>query len=219
MRPLWKTRLPAYRWVGITRCMRSRKKQPAKTRRAILDAAGAEFAAHGYAGTGLGAIVERAELTKGALFHHFTDKRAMAVAWIDDLLEAEIGIIWIEPLAGIGSLDGLRSFLRARCLEMRPGDAASALVALTAETAHADEVLGGALERVFAGWRAALADLLERGKGEGWIHRSILPPAEAAFLVSVLAGFTVTTCAGDGENLRRGCADALGGYLETLRAQ
>jgi AcrR family transcriptional regulator len=199
--------------------MRPRKKQPVKTRRAILDAAGVEFARHGYAGTGLGAIVQRAELTKGALFHHFTDKRAMAVAWIDDLLSTEIGQRWIEPLTGIGSLDGLRAFLRARCLEIRPGDAASALVALTAETAHSDDALGAALERVFSRWRAGLADLLERGKSEGWIHRSIQPPAEAAFLVSAIAGFTVTTRAGEGENLRRGSADALEGYLETLRAQ
>jgi AcrR family transcriptional regulator len=199
--------------------MRPRKKQPEKTRRALLAAAGAEFARHGYAGSGLGAIVERAELTKGALFHHFTDKRAMAVAWIDDLLGAEIGERWIAPLQEIGSLDSLRLFLRAACLEMRPGDAASALVALSAETAHADDALATALERVFAGWRAALAELLERGKRERWIHRSIQPPAEAAFLMSAIAGFTVTTRAGDGENLRRGCADALEGYLETLRAQ
>ena len=199
--------------------MRPRKKQPEITRRAILEAAGEEFSRHGYAGTGLGAIVERAELTKGALFHHFTDKRAMAVAWIDDVLGAEIGQHWIEPLVEIGSLDALRAFLRARCLEMRPGDAASALVAMTAETAHADDVLGPALERVLARWRAGLADMLERGRSEGWIHRSIQPPAEAAFLVSAIAGFTVTTSAGEGDNLRRGCAHALEGYLETLRAQ
>jgi TetR/AcrR family transcriptional repressor of nem operon len=199
--------------------MRPRRKQPEKTRRAILDAAGAEFSQHGYAGSGLGAIVVRAELTKGALFHHFSDKRAMAVAWIDDVLAAEIGEHWIEPLAKIGSLAGLRSFLRARCLEMRPGDAASALVALTAETAHSDDALAAALERVFARWRAALQDLLERGRKEGWIHRSIQPSSEAAFVVSAIAGFTVTTRAGEAENLRRSGADALEGYLETLRAQ
>jgi AcrR family transcriptional regulator len=199
--------------------MSSRRKQPDITRRAILDAAGAEFSRHGYAGSGLEAIVVRAELTKGALFHHFSDKRAMAVAWIDDVMAAEIGERWIEPLAEIGSLDGLRAFLRARCLEIRPGDAASALVALTAETAHADDALAAALERVFARWRAALTGLLERGKSEGWIHRSIQPSAEAAFVVSAIAGFTVTTRAGEAETLRRGCADALEGYLETLRAQ
>jgi AcrR family transcriptional regulator len=199
--------------------MKPRGKQPEKTRRAILDAAGAEFSQHGYAGSGLGAIVERAELTKGALFHHFSDKRAMAVAWIDDVLAADIEQRWVAPLVEMGSLDGLRTFLRARCLEMRPGDAAPALVALAAETAQSDDALAAALRRVFARWRAALTDLLERGKQEGWIHRSIQPSPEAAFLVSAIAGFTVTIRAGEEESLRRSGADALMGYLDTLRAQ
>lgn len=198
--------------------MKSRKKEPERTRRAILEAAGAEFSRTGYAGTGLGGIVSRTDLTKGALFHHFTDKRAMAVAWIDEILAENISECWIEPLAGIGSLDGLNSLLRARCQEMRPGDATSALVALAAETAQSDDPLGSALERVLARWRTAIADLLARGKNEGWIHRSIKPPAEAAFVVSVIAGFTVTNRAGDPENLRHASSDALDGYLETLRA-
>ncbi|HSP43474.1 MAG TPA: helix-turn-helix domain-containing protein, partial [Luteolibacter sp.] len=79
--------------------MRTRRKQPAVTRRTILEAAGAEFARHGYAGTGLDAIVTRAELTKGALFHHFSDKRAMAVAWIDELLAPSVEECWIAPVA------------------------------------------------------------------------------------------------------------------------
>jgi len=69
--------------------MKQRKKQPERTRRTILEATGAEFSRHGYSGSGLGAIVTRSELTKGALFHHFTDKRALALGWIEELLAPE----------------------------------------------------------------------------------------------------------------------------------
>lgn len=199
--------------------MKQRKKQPQLTRQTILEAAGAEFSQHGYAGTGLGAIVARAELTKGALFHHFPDKRTMAVAWIGDQLSPAMEARWIAPLELIGSLDALRAFCRARCLELMPGDMTSALVSLTAETAAADSVMGSALEHIFGLWRDAVASLLERGKSEGWIHRSIQPAAEAAFVVSAFAGFSVTTRANPDENIRRTCATALEGYLETLRAQ
>lgn len=198
--------------------MRQRKKQPELTRRTILEAAGAEFSQHGYAGTGLGAIVSRAELTKGALFHHFSDKRAMAAAWIEDQLAPALEERWMTPLEGIRSLDGLRAFCRARCLELAAGDSTSALVALTAETAS-DPLLGAALERLFTRWREAISGLLERGKTEGWIHRSIQPAAEAAFMVSAFAGFSVTTRVSADEGIRRTCASALEGYLETLRAQ
>jgi TetR/AcrR family transcriptional regulator, transcriptional repressor for nem operon len=199
--------------------MNQRKKQPERTRRVIMEAAGTEFSKHGYSGSGLGAIVARSELTKGALFHHFTDKRALALGWNEEILAPEIEKRWIAPLEGIGSLDALRTFCRARCLELAPGDAISALVALTAETAATDEKLGAAFERIFTHWRDAVSALLERGKFEGWIHSSIQPGTEAAFVVSAFAGFSITTCTRSDEGVRRTCASALEGYLETLRAQ
>ena len=199
--------------------MKQRKKQPVQTRQAILDAAGAEFARHGYAGSGLGAIVARAALTKGALFHHFPDKQTLAAAWIDESLAAAIATLWLTPLAALGSLDAFRALCRTRCLELQPGDATSAVVALTAETAAVEPRLGEALERIFTGWRAATAGLLERGKADGWIHRSIQPAVEAAFLVSAIAGFSITTRCHPDTGIRRTCASALEGYLETLRPQ
>jgi AcrR family transcriptional regulator len=199
--------------------MKQGKKQPVLTRQAILEAAGVEFSSHGYAGSGLGAIVARAHLTKGALFHHFADKRTLAAGWIAEPLAAAMAALWMSPLEGLDSLDALRTHCRTRCLELQPGDATSALVSLTAEMAAADEVLGAALEAIFAGWRGAIAGLLERGRSGGWIHRSIQPAVEAAFLVAVFAGFSVTTQASPDESTRRTCASALEAYLETLRGQ
>ena len=197
--------------------MKSRKKQPERTRQGLLDAAGEEFSRHGYAGSGLGAIVERAGLTKGALFHHFPDKQRLALAWIGHSLAGALEALWIAPLQALGSLEELRSFCRGRCMALEPGDATSALVALTAECAVADPLLGAALEGILAGWRAAVAGLLERGQAGGWIHRSIQPAVEAAFLVAVMVGSSVSTQGAAVAGLRRHCATALDGYLETLR--
>ena len=198
--------------------MKQREKRPARTRQAILDAAAAEFSLHGYAGTGLGAIVARADLTKGALFHHFPDKQSLAAAWIGEHLADSINEMWVAPLQAMGSLDALRTFCRTRCLELRPGDATSALVALTAETTVSAPVLGAALTGVLAAWREGVACLLERGKAGAWIHRSIQPAVEAGFLVAAFCGFSVTTQGSEDEGPRRACATALEGYLETLRA-
>jgi AcrR family transcriptional regulator len=199
--------------------MKQRKKQPARTRSAILGAAGTGFSRSGYAGTGLGAIVAEAELTKGALFHHFPDKRSLAVAWVREDLTAAMEEVWIAPLAGMRSLDELCGFSRGRCLEIHAGDAASALVAMAAETGAAEPMIGAALEDLFVAWRAAVAAVLERGKADLWIHRSIRPEVEAGFFVALFAGFTVTTKVSSDENIHRVCADALEAYLETLRAQ
>ena len=199
--------------------MKQSKKQPVLTRQAILNAAGAEFSRHGYAGAGIGAIVERAGLTKGALFHHFPDKQTLAAEWVGETLAAAIRTEWILPLDGVGSLDGMRGFCRSRCMEIEPHDAVSALVSLTAETAAANPTLSAGANAVFDLWRDAVARVLEGGKTAGWIHPSIQPADEAAFLVAAFCGFTVTTKCGGDERTKRTCARTMETYLETLRPQ
>ncbi|MGO9511538.1 MAG: TetR family transcriptional regulator [Mycobacterium sp.] len=49
----------------------------------ILDAAIDLFSEVGYAAAGLGEIIERAGMTKGALYHHFESKDALATAIIE----------------------------------------------------------------------------------------------------------------------------------------
>lgn len=50
------------------------------TKRALIDAAEELFTARGYAATSLDAVVARAQLTKGALYHHFSGKQALFAA-------------------------------------------------------------------------------------------------------------------------------------------
>ena len=54
------------------------------TRTKIIDAAVDLFAEVGYQATGLGDIIERAELTKGAFYYHFDSKEALATAIIEE---------------------------------------------------------------------------------------------------------------------------------------
>lgn len=49
----------------------------ASTKRGLVDVAERLFTSDGYAGTSLDAIVAGAEVTKGALYHHFSGKRAL----------------------------------------------------------------------------------------------------------------------------------------------
>ena len=53
------------------------------TRQKILDAAMDLFSEVGYAAAGLGEVIARAGMTKGALYHHFDSKEALATAIIE----------------------------------------------------------------------------------------------------------------------------------------
>src|SRR6476469_8681617 len=49
----------------------------ASTKRALVDVAEELFTEHGYAATSLDAVVAGADVTKGALYHHYSGKQAL----------------------------------------------------------------------------------------------------------------------------------------------
>ncbi|WP_333827878.1 TetR/AcrR family transcriptional regulator [Pararhodobacter sp.] len=62
---------------------RSNHDRRQETRGALLGAARALFLEKGYAATGTPEVVERAGLTRGALYHHFKDKQALFLAVVE----------------------------------------------------------------------------------------------------------------------------------------
>jgi TetR/AcrR family transcriptional regulator len=67
-----------------------RRRDPAGTRRRILDAAFAEFSEKGLAGARMQAIAERSGLDKKLVYHHFTDKESLFRAlYVAKLAEVE----------------------------------------------------------------------------------------------------------------------------------
>ncbi|MDT5148126.1 MAG: hypothetical protein QOC58_2771, partial [Mycobacterium sp.] len=61
------------------------------TRRKIFDAAIDVFGDVGFAAAGWGTIIERTGMTKGALYHHFESKEALASAIIEEGSETLLG--------------------------------------------------------------------------------------------------------------------------------
>ena len=75
--------------VNNNRERRTQAERRHSTRRALLDAARSVFAERGYQGAAAEEIVRRAGLTRGALYHHFEDKKDLFRAVVDEM-EGEI---------------------------------------------------------------------------------------------------------------------------------
>jgi AcrR family transcriptional regulator len=161
-----------------------RQARSAATRRKIIDAAVELFDAAGYANTGLGDIVERAGLTKGALYHHFTSKEALAAAIIEEgsqtLLEAYQGV----------------SRLSAPALEsMIHGVFVLVDLGATDKLVH----MGAALLRAFANfsqvstinysaWLEEIAEQALHAQAEGDLRADVDARAASEFIVSAMLG-------------------------------
>ena len=97
----------------------ARAEQSGATRATLVAAARELFAERGYAGVGTEEIVRRARVTRGALYHHFEDKKDLFRA-VHEELEAELAhTIGAQLAAGdlTSALDllrtGVRTFLDA----------------------------------------------------------------------------------------------------------
>jgi AcrR family transcriptional regulator len=69
--------------------MASKEERAQATRAALMSAARDLFTERGYAGVGTEEIVGRAKVTRGALYHHFADKRDLFRA-VHEQMEGEI---------------------------------------------------------------------------------------------------------------------------------
>ncbi|HEY7596667.1 MAG TPA: TetR/AcrR family transcriptional regulator [Actinophytocola sp.] len=101
--------------------MRSRRVDYTEsTRKALVDSALDLFTKRGYAGTSLDAIVKRARVTKGALYHHFSGKQALFEAVFDEVETAAMKAL-TEVVDGDGTaweraMAGIRAYVRV-CLD------------------------------------------------------------------------------------------------------
>ena len=100
---------------------RSRRDEYSETtRRALLDSAGRLFAEHGFAATSLDEVAADARVTKGAVYHHFTNKQALFEAVADQVEDAACADIIAAaadaPDAWSGAVAGFDRFLE-RCLD------------------------------------------------------------------------------------------------------
>jgi len=86
---------------------RSNRDRTEKTRAALMQAARALFVDKGYADTSTPEIVAAAGITRGALYHHFEDKRALFRSVVTDEALAVASAIERETPDGLQPLDAL----------------------------------------------------------------------------------------------------------------
>jgi AcrR family transcriptional regulator len=99
--------------VPTTGTARTQAQRRERTRGALIDAGRALFAERGYAGAGREEIVERAGVTRGAMYHHFSSKEALFLA-VFEVVERELcDAIAQQAMASRDPIEQLRLGARA----------------------------------------------------------------------------------------------------------
>jgi len=190
------------------------------TRQTLLEAAFAEIHRNGFQAASLAQILADTGLTKGALYHHFPDKKALGLAVVEEVIRPRLAAMMFEPLAETRQpLAAMQALLAAKAAEDDPYAVklGCPLNNLMQEMSPVDESFRQHLNDVFEAWVGVVAAALKRGKTAGEVRRDVDAGATAFFIVSALEG-----CVGMSKNTQsvaayRSCLAQLGGFLDTLK--
>ena len=193
----------------------TKAEQGEATRAALMRAARELFTEHGYGGVGTEEIVRRARVTRGALYHHFADKK--------DLFRAVHEQIEGEVMEAIGA-------------EMAAGDADPFALLVVGTHAYLDVCTDPAITRVtlvdapsVLGWEEWREIDMRHGLGivivglQGGMDSGVLRPQPVRPLAHLLLGAMgeagmVIANSPDPEAARAEIEPALLGLLDGLRA-
>jgi len=151
----------------------------ARTRSALLESAARGLSRYGYGNLVLEQVASEAGYTRGALYHQFKDKEALALAvieWVDQTWGREVGrLIEQEP----DPVLALITLARGHAVYCRR-DVARVAMALRLEFSGQDHPVGRQLERVTESLVKRCARLITAGRRAGTIPAG--PPARTVAL-------------------------------------
>jgi len=205
---------------GVARIERN----PDQTRQRILRSAFMEMYRNGFQGMRLDEVIAATELTKGALYHHFPNKRALGYAVVDEVIIPTVEAVWLQPLKNSAEpLQGLISVIEQMPdNEHKPPEMirnGCPLNNLAQEMSPLDEGFRQRLDYAFRVWHDVIQETLERAQQKGHIRANVNCDETATFIMAALEG-----CIGLAKNAQsmerlRVCNRGLIQYIQSLQPQ
>ena len=193
----------------------ARPRRSHSTRERLLDEGIASLLRDGYHGTGLKALLDRAEVPKGSFYNYFESKEDFAVAAI----ERYAACLADELAAALGdapdALSGLRAFFQSQMdAFVAAGFVGGCLVANLGSELEGNDACREVLSTSMQGFRDGLLGAIGVAQSEGALRADLDPTAMADLLVATWEGAVIRMKIERSlEPLERCLAQLLDGYF------
>lgn len=161
------------------------------TRERLLVSAYQEMHLNGFQAAGLSQILDRAGMTKGALYHHFKNKSELGHAVIDEIISAQVLQGFMKPLEEFENpIDGLIELIMSagHSFTMSDIEMGCPLNNLAQEMAPVDEEFRLKLNAIYEQWIAFMQQRLVQGQEDGFVNKDIDCYQMAILIVATLEG-------------------------------
>ena len=189
-------------------------------RERILAVAFDEMYEHGFQGLRVDRVLEKTQLTKGALYHHFSSKKALGYAIVDEILQGWVYGLWSASDTGDDPITTYQNTLRNSFASMTTEDLSKGCPVnnLAQEMAGLDEGFQSRLNAIYNEWKRFTEEALKRGQIDGSIRADINVEAVSLFIISSIQGLIgmgkCTQCSTPGLTP---VVEELCNYMDTLR--
>jgi len=143
-----------------------KQERAGRTRRQLLDAAATAFAEKGFPAVTLQDIADRAEVTKGAVYFHFTNKEAVAVAVTEEFYTQMPAIASSVTDRQLPPLDAVAELLLQTALALRDNPVMQAGARLQIER----NLVDADLPMPFSEFTQLITELLAQAQDEGTLR-------------------------------------------------
>ena len=193
-------------------------RKPQGTRQRLLEAASQEIYTSGFRGASLDTILDTAQVTKGALYHHFASKEALGHAVIDEVIAEAGREKWQLRLeTNDDPITALIQAIQSTSLLPEHVVGGCSLNNFAQEMSPVDESFRKQLAGLFQDWESAIAKALQRGQARGVVRKDVDVEEVATFLVATYEGYiSLAKNSQDAAVLRSGIRNMVG-YVESLR--
>jgi AcrR family transcriptional regulator len=176
----------------------ARQARSEATRQRIIDAAVDLFDEIGYPATGMGDIIGRAQITKGALYHHFDSKESVAAAVIEMGSATLLSTFVSVCQSATPAVENLIHSTFVIADHMAGDEVTRAAARLTHTLGHLCEAAAHANRA----WLSAMAEQLKRVAEEGDLREDVEPDDAAETIVAATIGSTLMSAEmSDGSDL------------------
>jgi len=195
------------------------QRHPDLTRQRILEEAFAEIHRQGFQAASIANILAGTGLTKGALYHHFPDKKTLGLAVVDEIIAGGLNESVLNPIRNADRptqalLDVLLERMKTRTEEQV--HLGCPLNNLMQEMSPIDEEFRTRLNAILARWQDTFEAALRTAQKAGEVRKDVDCRGAALFIVSAWEG-----CTGIAKNMQSPeayatCMGQLHGFVRSL---
>lgn len=192
-------------------------RDPEITRQKILDVAAAEIHGKGFKATSLSDILAAAKISKGALYHHFSNKQELGMAVMEEVYMPMFMRPWEMAASHEDPLGAMVSFIRRMPSAMSDDELAKGcpVTNMCSEMATSEAEVRDKSNSLFQ----RLAGTIAKGMKKSGLRDDVDPICAALFLITSLNGMsTLIKSSQSREMLSIVCVELVK-YLESLRSE